>query len=233
MDFTQPSVVMLIASGVVFLLWLVAMLWSVIFRRPTPPATSAFMDYIAARGVLRPLIPPEEDLVIWTTIGTVEPQVTPPPPAPVVAENKFITFCKKYGIVLAILLLLAAFYKPPTPNPPIPPDPPPPVPGQFSVLFIYESKNMPANQDDILNSTILDEYLKTHCLKDGTQPAYRWVDQNVEMDKMPVKWQKMWEKAKTEKRPCMVIDTGKEMYLSPWGNDVPETLIILQRYGGP
>jgi hypothetical protein len=196
MDFTQPNVAVLIASGVVFLLWLVVMLWSVIFRRPTPPAASISTDFIASRGVLRPLIPPEDDLVIWTTIGTVEPTNTPVP-APVVAENQFIAFCKKYGIIIAILLLLAAFYKPsPTPNPPNPPDPP--VPAPFSALFIYDSKNMTTNQDGILASTILDKYLQTHCVKDGTQPAYRWVDQTADMSKMPVKWQKMWEKAKDE-----------------------------------
>jgi len=92
---------------------------------------------------------------------------------------------------------------------------------------------MTTNQDDILASTILDKYLQTHCVKDGTQPAYRWVDQTADMSKMPVKWQKMWEKAKDEKRPCVAIDTGKEIYLSPWGSDVPETLLTLQRYGGP
>lgn len=135
----------------------------------------------------------------------------------------------KWNHLLAIALVLGAVTPMQCPGPGPTPDP---TPAPLSVLFVYESKNISPEQAAVLSSKALREYLDTHCVMDGTLPAYKFLDKDADVSRLSAKWQAAWAKAKGKPLPWMEVDNGKDQYSGAWGKTDAETIAVLRKYGG-
>lgn len=113
----------------------------------------------------------------------------------------------------------------PGPDPPIPPTPP--VPVELRVLVVHETgdlNKMPAAQRAILTSVPVRDFLTAKCAKDGTQPAFRFYDDNAAPT---VPWLKD-AMAKPRKSLPWIVIVG--VYEGPLPANVEEMLALLKRY---
>lgn len=129
----------------------------------------------------------------------------------------------------------------PTPTPvPVPPTPVNPSlnPDGFSVLIFYETEdyNLTEDQLQILNSTQIQNYLKSKCVKNDNQPAFRQWDDDLDSNTLPNDlWRKFYDRAKTDskgKLPWIVISTKTETISVELPKTESETLNLLKKYGG-
>lgn len=113
---------------------------------------------------------------------------------------------------------------PPGPVPPVPPVPPGPVPvpptpvptpGKLNrVVMVYESSaNMTFGQIRMMNSTAVRYTLSSKLPKDGTMPAWRCWDKDVDVSRETSGWQQAWGSVKaelaTQPLPCVVLFDDK------------------------
>lgn len=129
---------------------------------------------------------------------------------------------------------------PVVPNPPAPtPTPvnPPLNPNGFSVLIFYETEDYSLTEDQlqILNSTQIQAYVDSKCVKDGKSVAFRQWDDDLNEAEIPELWKKFYAKAKTDskgKLPWIVISTKTETISMELPKTEAETLNLLKKYGG-
>lgn len=122
----------------------------------------------------------------------------------------------------------------PVPPGPIPPgpDPSPPTPAPIRVLMLYESADkLTTVQQAILFSTDIRAYLDSHCLKEGTQPAWRVWDKSVDAKGESVEWQAVLAKSHPV-MPCILIGNGKDGFEGPLPTDKAAAMELLRKWGG-
>lgn len=122
----------------------------------------------------------------------------------------------------------------PPPDPPKP-TPPIPMPGKFKLLMLYESGDLPkmtAAQNSVLFSTAIHKYMETH--GDKTGAAWRCLDKDADVSKLPQDWRDAITKAKTQPVPSFTIVTppGTEPKVGPLPANEAEALKILEQVGG-
>jgi hypothetical protein len=113
-----------------------------------------------------------------------------------------------------------------------------PIPNAgFRFLVVYDSVNLaklPAAQIDILTSPEIENYARAHCAKgaDGKTPERRFFPSDADVSKEPAVWQNAL-KLPRQSLPWIVISDGKTGFSGPLPANVPDTLNLLKRYGGP
>lgn len=126
------------------------------------------------------------------------------------------------------------------PKPPEPPAPDPPTPADelpiegvgLRVLVVYESSELsrlPETQKQVLSSTIVREFLNSHCAKDGDTYEYRFYDQNADMTFANDRWKKAMAKAR-KSVPWVAISNGRKGYSGPLPLSIEEMLALLKKY---
>jgi hypothetical protein len=133
---------------------------------------------------------------------------------------------------------------PPPPPPPGPPVPPVPTPDPFGsrqeghvrVLMIYDGVNLantPRGQLDVLYSTDLRQWGRTHCvtLENGKDASFMIFDKDTDMSKTSPIWANVMKRPHPT-LPWIVIGNGTSGFEGPLPPDVPSTLALLQKYGG-
>lgn len=145
---------------------------------------------------------------IWTRI-TVGPPIPPTPPTPPVP--------------------------PVPPVPPTPPTPPAPIPDAgLHVLIKFETADLskyPPAQALILTAQPVRDYLASKCAKDGSTPAYRIYDKDVDTT-AEAPWLKAAMQIPAASLPWIVISDGKTGVSQPLPATVDDTLALLKKYGG-
>jgi hypothetical protein len=108
--------------------------------------------------------------------------------------------------------------------------------GNLRVLILYESSaNMTAAQLTVINSTKVRTYLNTHCLADGSYPAWRSWDQNVDAARDTADWQAALKVGLTDAKtlPKFLIYAGTTLVDSiPLPATEDAALAALQVSGG-
>lgn len=175
-----------------------------------------------------------------------------------VITAKAIKFGDSYKAVMGVPQIITITVGAPGP---IPPDPPGPGPGPgpdpdpfkggldkadygtnpFKVggglrcLIVYESADLskyPAAQEAILFDKSIRDYLSAHCTQGDKVKDWRIWDQNVDVkDEAPL-WQKVMARPR-KSVPWIIVGNGKSGFEGPLPADVPSTLKLLQKYGGP
>lgn len=121
------------------------------------------------------------------------------------------------------------------PTPPTPPEPPTPAPipePGFRVLIVYESAEMqsyPRETNLILSGGDVREFLKTHCVAEGKQAAFRIYDKDVHLGGEL----EVWKQAMTRPRtalPWVVISNGTTGFEGPLPKTASEFLELCKKY---
>lgn len=127
---------------------------------------------------------------------------------------------------------------PPTPVPPGPtPIPPTPVQEGFRVIFVYESSaNMTREQNNILYSAKIQDYLNRKTVKtDGYRGWRRW-DKDVNLEKETPTFKKLWADAKpnVSALPAIIVTGDNKISVIPITDKDTEAgvLDMLQKIGG-
>lgn len=124
---------------------------------------------------------------------------------------------------------------PPGPGPKPEPTPPGPKPtSEMRVLFIYESADaLTREQQNVLYSTKVVEYLNRKCAKDGNVAGWRRWDKDIVLTKEADNWKKMLEASKPfTSLPKVVVFSGKTGESMDLPKTADELLTILKQYGG-
>lgn len=111
-----------------------------------------------------------------------------------------------------------------------------PTTGEVSVLIVEETAErplLPESQLQILNSTMLREWAKTHCDKNADgHPEFRVIDRDADTSNMTQKWRDRIAEAKSKPLPYVAISTGR----SGAAGDLPlteaELMPFLEKYAG-
>lgn len=130
---------------------------------------------------------------------------------------------------------------PPTPIPPDPPQPTPveptPAPGQIRVLIVEETadRGKPAMKPwvdgRVFTSTLIREYLNTHCSKTGNMPDWRWFDDDTDLSGESQKWKDAMAMPRSS-LPWIVICNGKDCYSGELPQTADAVLALLRKWGG-
>lgn len=129
------------------------------------------------------------------------------------------------------------------PKPPVPPDPPVPpqpdvepiIPGEgMRVMILYEtSDTLPAEQQAILTSVKLADYLNDATTRDGRVPGYRrWTDdfRDEQLEHESDLWKTAYANVKdaAEELPWIVATNGDKQVSAPLPATVDETIALLK-----
>ena len=134
---------------------------------------------------------------------------------------------------------------PPVPPGPTPPDPKPPGPtpdpapiptAGFRFLIVEETaerSKLPADQREIIGSTVLRLALNAACAKgpDGKSPEWRIIDKDAPM----AAESKVWQDAMARPRkslPWLIVSNGTTGFEGPLPATVNEVLAIVEKYKG-
>jgi hypothetical protein len=121
----------------------------------------------------------------------------------------------------------------PPPDPPNPPNPPIPVAG-LRVLMVEETSqraSLTKGQQLAMFGKVTRDYLDSHCVKDGQQPAYRILDKDVNMSSDTKAWQDAMARPRTA-LPWMYISNGANFWEGPMPANIEDITALLKKYGG-
>ena len=129
---------------------------------------------------------------------------------------------------------------PPGPNPPDP-TPPGPTPGPapipvdgFRVLMVYETaevSKLPKEQQSVLYSKKVRDYMDSKCVANGGTKEWRIWDKDIDTSGESKLWQDAMKRTR-QSIPWLIVSDGKTGYEGPLPPNVEATLELLKKYGG-
>lgn len=150
-----------------------------------------------------------------------------------IVDNKVVSDIAVSQIVLANPTPPPGPAPTPTPTPtPTPIDPAPITEDGFRVLIIYESSDMTKyswEQQAILASQDIRDFLNQNCVKEGSTPAYRMFDPDVDLKNESPIWQKAMARPRTE-IPWVIISNGKTGFEGPLPKTPTAFLELCKKY---